>query len=125
MKKTFYKCARCGNVVVKVEDKGTPISCCGAVMDKIEANTVDASAEKHVPAVSYNDGIVEVNVGSVDHPMEEEHYISFIYLATTCGGQRKVLKAGDAPFARFSLIDDEPVAVYEYCTLHGLWVYEF
>jgi len=125
MRQTFYKCALCGNVVVKVEDHGTPVSCCGQVMQEIVANTVDASAEKHIPEVVYEDGIVDVNVGSVDHPMAAEHHISFIYMATQNGGQRKLLKIEAAPHAKFSMIDDQPVAVYAYCNLHGLWVFEF
>ncbi len=62
-----------------------------------------------------------MEVGSVAHPMLEEHYIMWIYLETEHGGQRKVLNPGDAPKAVFLLEDDKPVAAYEYCNLHGLW----
>ena len=38
----------------------------------------------------------------------------------------KSLKAGEEPKATFILAEGEkPVAVYEYCNLHGLWVKEF
>ena len=54
--------------------------------------------------------------------MTVEHLISWIYLETKQGGQRKVLAAGDAPQAVFALTaDDAPVAAYAYCNLHGLW----
>ena len=41
----FYKCAHCGNVIVKMVDSGVPVVCCGEKMMELEANTVDASAE--------------------------------------------------------------------------------
>ena len=51
----------------------------------------------------------------------EEHSIQWIYLQTKKGGQRKNLAAGEAPAAAFALVDDEPIAAYAYCNLHGLW----
>ena len=68
------------------------------------------------------DGVVNVTVGSVEHPMTAEHYIEFIVLATKNGVQRKDLKPGDAPKAAFALVaGDEVEGVYAYCNLHGLW----
>jgi len=91
-------------------------------MTELVANTEEASVEKHLPAVEVADNEVKVVVGSAVHPMEEDHYISFIYLETTSGGQFKKLKADDEPKANFSIAaGDKPVAVYEYCNLHGLW----
>ncbi len=46
---------------------------------------------------------------------------SVIYLETKNGGQRKALSPGDEPKATFALHDDELVAVYAYCNVHGLW----
>jgi len=83
---------------------------------------VEASAEKHIPVATVEGNTVKVAIGSVAHPMVEEHYITWVYLQTTTGGQRKNLVPGTAPEATFALTDDEkPVAVYEYCNLHGLW----
>ena len=53
--------------------------------------------------------------------MTEEHLIQWVYLQTTKGGQRKNLIAGQEPVVTFALSDEEPVAVYAYCNLHGLW----
>lgn len=117
----FYICEHCGNIVGLIEDSGVPLMCCGKKMTKLEAGTVEASKEKHIPVVSVSDGIVNVNVGSVDHPMTEEHLIEWVYIQTDRGGQRKCLKAGDAPNVSFALKDETPVAVYAYCNLHGLW----
>jgi desulfoferrodoxin len=77
--------------------------------------------EKHIPVATFENGVLTVNVGSVDHPMTEEHLIEWVYVQTDRGGQRKVLNAGDAPKLTFVFTDEKPVAVYAYCNLHGLW----
>ena len=117
----FLICRHCGNQVGMIHDAGVPIICCGQKMEVLEANTVEASGEKHVPVAAVKDGVVRVNVGSVDHPMIPEHYIEWVYLETENGGQRKALKPGEAPNVSFCLGEDKPVAVYAYCNLHGLW----
>ena len=117
----FYRCKHCGNIVEMVYDSGVTPVCCGEEMEELTANTVDASKEKHVPSVSIVSNIVRVEVGEVPHPMEEKHYIMWIYLHTKKGGQRKDLAPGEEPKAVFALDDDEVIAVYEYCNLHGLW----
>ena len=125
MSNKFYICRHCGNLIGMVNDAGVPMSCCGERMEALVPNSVEASGEKHIPVVEIKDGVVEVNIGSVDHPMVEEHFIQWVYLHTERGGQRKALKPGEAPRVRFCLGDDKPLAVYEYCNLHGLWVKEF
>lgn len=117
----FFICKHCGNLVGMVLNKGVPLVCCGEKMTELIPNTVDASTEKHVPVVKIEGNTVTVNIGSVPHPMEQAHYIQFIYVETKKGGQRKSLNPGDAPKAVFSLVDDEVISVYEYCNLHGLW----
>ena len=117
----FFICKPCGNLVGLVEDKGIPMMCCGEQMQELIPNTVEASAEKHLPAVTVSGSGISVQVGSAPHPMEEAHYISFVYAQTKRGGQRKCLNAGEEPKVSFCFIDDEPVAVYAYCNLHGLW----
>ena len=123
MELKLYRCAHCGNIAFKLVDKGVPLMCCGQKMEELVPNTTDASGEKHVPVVTVNGNVVEVNVGSVDHPMTEEHLIQWIYVHTQQGGQRKALKAGQAPHAVFHLADgDKALSVYAYCNLHGLWM---
>ncbi len=117
----FFRCKHCGNIIGMIDNAGVPIKCCGEAMEELVPNTVDAAKEKHVPVVSVEGNVVNVAVGSVAHPMEEKHYIQWIYVQTVNGGQRKSLKPGDAPQASFALVDDEVVAVFEYCNLHGLW----
>ena len=90
--------------------------------EELVANTVDAAREKHVPVITREGNLVTVTVGSVLHPMTEEHYIPFIALETKQGMQVKNLKPGMKPVAVFALADgDELIAAYEYCNLHGLW----
>ena len=122
MKETkFYICEHCGNLVGMIHDSGVRPVCCGQKMTHLEAGVVEASHEKHVPVVTVNENTVTVNVGSVAHPMSEEHNISWVYLLTDKGGQRKNLNTGDAPVVTFALHDEKPIAAYAYCNLHGLW----
>ena len=93
-------------------------------MEELKPNTVDAAQEKHVPVVTKQGNELRVNVGEVLHPMEEKHFIQWVYLQTKRGGQRKGFDPGDNPEAVFCVIDDEPVAVFAYCNLHGLWKIE-
>lgn len=117
----FYVCEHCGNKVTFVEDKGVPVMCCGQKMTELVANTTDAAQEKHVPVVSVEGNKVKISVGSVDHPMLDEHYIQWVCIETKKGSQIKYLNPGERPEAVFEIVDDEVVAVYEYCNLHGLW----
>ena len=117
----FYICRTCGNLVGMIHASGVPLVCCGKNMEELVPNTVEASAEKHLPVVSVEDGRVRVAIGSAAHPMIPEHYIQWVYLQTENGGQRKNLKPGEAPEVVFALGEDKPVAVYAYCNIHGLW----
>ena len=117
----FFVCEHCGNLVGVIHDAGVPMMCCGQKMTQLIPGTVEASVEKHLPVVTVDGDKVKVEIGSVAHPMAEEHSILWVYLQTDKGGQRKNLAVGEAPAAEFSLLDEKPVAVYAYCNLHGLW----
>jgi len=90
-------------------------------MQEIIPNTVDAASEKHLPVISVVGNTVSIQVGSVEHPMTEQHYIQWIYIETKQGGQRKCLQPGDKPQAVFALDNDQIISAYAYCNLHGLW----
>ena len=121
-KNKFYICEKCGNLVGMINESGVPMMCCGQKMTKIEAGVVEASREKHIPVVAVDGNIVTVTIGSIEHPMAEEHSILWVYLETDKGGQRKCLEVGKAPVVSFALTDDEKaLAAYAYCNLHGLW----
>ena len=117
----FYKEKKTKSVVRVVKgDLVLPESDFELLIEK----SADASTEKHVPVVRATKDSVDVTVGSTLHPMTDEHYIQFIYLETERGGQIKYLAPGEKPHATFALKDDKLLRVYEYCNIHGLWVYE-
>ncbi len=117
----FYVCNHCKNVIVKLSDSKVPVVCCGEEMHVLVPNTVDASVEKHVPVIERveNNKII-VCVGSVEHPMEEKHYIEWILLETELGYRVQHLSPGESTKVEF-LSDEKVIAVYAYCNLHGLW----
>lgn len=117
----FYICEFCGNVIGMIHDAGIPVMCCGEEMTKLEPGTTDGSQEKHAPVVSVEENLVKVSVGSVFHPMEDDHSIQWIYLQTDKGGHRKCLEIGKEPTVSFALVDEKPIAAYAYCNKHGLW----
>ena len=106
----------------KIEDQIIISDKALTVGEELVANTVDAAQEKHVPVITINGDTVKVEVGSVEHPSLDAHYIEFIVLITETGFQMKWLKPGMKPEAVFILAPgDKAVAAYEYCNLHGLW----
>ena len=119
MELKLYRCAHCGNVAFKLVDKGVPLFCCGQKMDELVPNTTDGALEKHVPAVSRDGKEVSVQVGSVTHPMLEEHYIQIIAAAAGDTVTFKLPKPGDEPVLKVS--SEAPVTAYELCNLHGFW----
>jgi desulfoferrodoxin len=118
-KNQVYRCAICANMVEVVAVGGGTLVCCGQPMTLQVENTSDGATEKHVPVVEKN-GTVKVTVGSVLHPMLENHYIQWIEVITASKVLRKYLKPGEEPVAVFS-VDEPVIQVREYCNLHGLW----
>ena len=117
----ILKCAKCGKMVFVEKKSGCPTMCCGDAMEELIPGSVDAAQEKHVPVLAARGNRVQVTVGSVEHPMLDEHYIQFIILETSCGYQLRRLNPGEAPKAEFLLAEGESaLPAYEYCNLHGL-----
>ncbi len=116
----IFKCEVCGNIAKLYHAGGGRMICCGQPMKLIDANTVDAAVEKHVPVVEKVDGGIKVTVGSVAHPMEEKHFIEWIEVISGEKTCTAFLKPGEAPEAFFPVSVDE-LTVREYCNIHGLW----
>ncbi len=116
----FFICRHCGNLVGLVRNAGVPMICCGEPMEELVPNA-NGAAEKHLPVVKQEGNRVTVTVGGAHHPMMKEHSIEWIYLETDRGGQRKALYPDETPEAVFLLEDDEAIAAFAYCNLHGLW----
>ena len=119
----FYSREGCSTLIeVICADPRASFSCCGEELTELTANTSEGASEKHLPVVEQNGNTVTVNVGSIAHPMTEEHSIGFICLETEKGLQRVRLKSDGDPKACFALTEgDKPVAAYAYCNLHGFW----
>lgn len=119
----FFKCSNNGLVIPVCHVFTDETSLQGA--KEITPNSVDAAEEKHKPVVEIKGDTVIVNVGSVTHPMTEEHLITTVILETQNGAQFKYLTHDADPIVHFSLYStDKPIAAYAYCNLHGLWKVE-
>jgi superoxide reductase len=119
-KNQIYKCEVCGNIVEVLHEGSGELVCCGQPMKLMEENTVDAATEKHVPVIEKTDKGVKVKVGSVEHPMEAEHYIEWIEVIVEGKVYRQDLSPGQKPEAEFC-VEGENIVAREYCNLHGLW----
>ena len=122
MKQQFYICKHCGNIVAFLRNNGVPIICCGEEMHEITPGITEASVEKHIPVYDMEGNTVHVTVGSVEHPMTEDHYIEWISLETEHCIQYAHLDPGNEPRAKFALCEgDEVRSVYAFCNQHNLW----
>ncbi|NQU97924.1 desulfoferrodoxin FeS4 iron-binding domain-containing protein [Candidatus Woesearchaeota archaeon] len=119
----IYKCSKCGNVISIVEAHQPLILCCGQPMNQLKELSPELEGkEKHVPIVTIEGDKVTVNVGSIDHPMEEDHYIEFIQLLRSDKLiAEKRLHPGDKPRAVFHVENASDLRAREFCNLHGLW----
>ena len=113
-------CDVCGYVGSVLEAKGPDLVCFGKPMLLMEEKIEDGGKEKHVPVIEKTETGVLVKVGSVEHPMEEKHYIEWIEIFADGKTYRKFLNPNDKPEAEFSVVADS-IAATEFCNLHGLW----
>ena len=115
-----WKCLHCGLLVEVLGDGAIP-SCCGEPMRAMKENTVEASAEKHIPVLEVQGSGILVKVGSIPHPMEADHYIEWIEVINGSYVNRCHLKPGDAPQAAFYVPQQPGLEIRAYCNKHGLW----
>lgn len=113
----FYVCKKCGNIITIKEDEINV--CCDETMQELIPNTTDGALEKHVPVYEIIANKIKVTVGSVEHPMLDNHYINFVALINDNGVIKIDLKPGDKPTVMLPYIKNSKI--YEYCNLHGLW----
>ncbi len=120
MKNTrFYICETCGNVIGFIDGNPERLSCCGKPMQLLVANAVDASKEKHLPYLIDEGDEVIVKIGEVEHPMEKEHYISWVAQVSENETTRIRLHPGEKPEVKFKKTKN--ATIYAYCNKHGLW----
>ena len=114
-KLVMKKCLKCGALVQVLQDSSA-LMCCGEKMMDVKSNSTDASFEKHVPVYKRMGDDIEI---TVNHVMEEEHYIEWILIAGVKESRKMMFRPGDelkvvVPYEKGSII-------YSYCNKHGLW----
>ncbi len=120
-KKQIYKCLICGNITEVLHNGIGELVCCNQAMDLLTEKEEDEGMEKHVPVLEKTEAGVRINIGSVDHPMEENHYIEWIEINTIDNKSgKKFLKPEDRPTSEF-YTKAEVKSVRAYCNVHGLW----
>ena len=119
----MYRCEICGNLVQVILAGGGELVCCGQPMTLMKPNTMeDAALEKHVPVYIQRENDVEIQVGSVLHPMNDDHYIMFIESISEDRNRMKLQYLHPGQEAKMLLeqkIGKEKAL--EFCNLHGLW----
>lgn len=115
-----YKCNICGNIIEVLHEGVGELVCCGQPMVLFDEKIEEEGKEKHLPVVEKTEKGFFVKVGSIQHPMEEKHYIEWIEIIVDGKTYRQFLKPGDVPEAIFA-IEAEEITAREYCSVHGLW----
>lgn len=119
----FY-CKHCKRIVFSYQGSGT-LTCCGDDMTLLQPKTRDLGNEKHLPVVErIAPDQIKVSIGSVPHPMAQDHWVQWVYLTQDDRYQIKTFQPGETPIALFRINPDQPFKVYEFCNLHGLWLSE-
>lgn len=115
MKKTkVYVCPICGNVIFAAGE--AVISCCGVSLPPLEAETPG----EHCPYPLRVEKVEDEYFVSIDHPMEKNHYITFMAAVTGDRIELKKLYPEGPAEARFKIRQTE--FIYYYCNKHGLYV---
>lgn len=115
MNKTrIYVCPMCGNIITAAGE--AVISCCGIVLPALEAE----EASEKCPFPLKVEEVEDEYFVSIEHPMEKEHYISFMLSANDSRIELKKLYPEGAAEARFKIRDTKDI--YYYCNKHGLYV---
>jgi len=121
--KQIYKCEVCGNIVEVIHTGVGTLVCCNQNMKLKPEQSEGEYAEKHAPVIEKDAEGVSVNIGKIDHPMEEKHYIEWIEIIGENGKDygRKFLKPGMKPHADFP-VKSKVTRARMYCNIHGLWI---
>jgi len=122
-KNALYKCSVCGNIVSVLDAGKGDLFCCGEKMQEVQLLKSNEGYEKHKPVMEKEGSFVIVNVGSVDHPMDDDHYIMLIQIFHNGNLiKEKILKPGMRPRARFMCrYDLSELSARAYCNKHGYW----
>ncbi|MCI5724016.1 MAG: GIY-YIG nuclease family protein [Erysipelotrichaceae bacterium] len=108
-----------GQVIMKMNDLSSKIFCDNELFVELPIQD-NENWETHEPVISRKGDTISVNIGSDDHPMDEDHHIEFVILMYDKGYRVVYFEPGEK--ANVEFYPNEPVvAVYAYCNQHGLW----
>ncbi len=113
------KCSKCNTLIEVIKDcncDNCSIKCCGEEMIELVPNSVDATLEKHVPNYEVIDNQIIV---TVNHVMEEDHFIEWIAMSSNNEIIKKVLLPNEKASAIFPYVKGSKI--YSFCNKHGLW----
>ena len=113
------RCKSCGAMVKVLKDctcENCGIKCCGEEMEILVPNSLEASAEKHIPTFEKVEDEIFVKV---NHVMDKEHYIEWIALVKDNKEYTVNLYPEQNAECRFKYIPGS--IIYAYCNKHGLW----
>lgn len=117
----MLKCNVCGNVVEQHVNGGGQLVCCDKEMMPLKELSGDEGNEKHKPVIEESENGIVVKVGSVPHPMTEEHSIMFVQVEYDGKTYTQHLQSTEEPKAEFAIPYSDDLKAREYCNLHGLW----
>lgn len=121
MKKEFkvLKCKKCDAMVMTFKEcncDDCEMMCCGETMKQVVSNSVDASFEKHLPTYEIKEDKL---IATVNHVMEEEHYIEWIAYVTKDSHEIRYFEPEMTAQTEFKYFPNSKL--YAYCNKHGLW----
>lgn|SRR5574344_2326689 len=119
----IYKCNVCGNLVEVLHPGAGELVCCSEPMELMIENTDEhAKVETHLPEFVDMDGQRKIRIGSVPHPMTEEHFIMFIEAISPDKKytKRVFLKPNEEPELELKC-NCAKIDARGMCNIHGLW----
>ncbi|MFH1770644.1 MAG: desulfoferrodoxin family protein [archaeon] len=123
MENKIYKSRETGAIFSPIGNFEGALSLNGEELQELREFSPELEGkEKHVPIIEVKGNKVTVKVGSIEHPMQEDHYIEMIQLLQN--GKvifEKRLYPGQKPMAVFHVEDTDNLRAREFCNLHGLW----
>ena len=119
MELELKKCIKC-NALIRVlkncECDNCDIMCCNEQMKNIIPNSTEASFEKHLPNYEIKGDKIRI---TVNHVMENNHYIEWILYLNDDEEHIKFFKPGETATIEFTT--NKKGTLYSYCNTHGLW----
>lgn len=118
----FFCCKDTGTIVHMIEDGGIPMYCNEKEMIRLIPHDLSETTNPHYPSVIIKKRTLVVNVGYSIHPMDEEHFISFIHIETNQGCMLQFVNDRKEPKAIFPLLEKQVVKrIQIYCNVHGMF----